>query len=156
MKKFLLMSCFVVCLFHANAQTTFGIKAGLNLASVKISALGMQISTTNKTGMVVGGFLNHSINETISIQPELLYQQMGAKVDGSTLNMNYISIPLLLKYSITDNFNIEAGPQFGLLMSAKADGDDAKDDFKSTDFQPSAVKIKRSSAIKIIINMQTT
>ena len=40
-----------------------------------------------------------------------------------------------MKYGITDNFYLEAGPQFSLLVSSKAADEDIKDAFKSSDFQ---------------------
>jgi hypothetical protein len=51
---------------------------------------------------------------------------------------NYISLPVMLRYNITEQFNIQAGPQLGFLMSAKvSDGDnsvDIKEFAKGTDF----------------------
>lgn len=51
---------------------------------------------------------------------------------------NYVSLPVMLRYNITENFNLQAGPQLGFLMSAKvSDGDnsiDIKDGFKGIDF----------------------
>lgn len=48
--------------------------------------------------------------------------------------MNYLNIPVLAKYYITDAFSVEAGPQIGFLLSAKSRGEDIKDLFKSTDY----------------------
>jgi len=57
--------------------------------------------------------------------------------------MNYINIPLLLKYRVANKISLEAGPYIGFLASAnvkvKVEGygsqtDDAKNQLKSTDF----------------------
>jgi outer membrane autotransporter protein len=40
----------------------------------------------------------------------------------------------MAKYYVADAFSLEAGPQLGFLMSAKADGKDNKKEFNSTDF----------------------
>jgi hypothetical protein len=137
MKKFIVLSLFVALFFNAKAQTSFGLKGGFNLASVKIAVAeaGISVSTTNKTSFVIGGYLNHPLTESLSIQPELLLQGMGFKFEGETLNSNYISLPVVFKYAITKAVNVEAGPQIAFLMSAKSMGEDVKDAFKSTDFQ---------------------
>jgi Outer membrane protein beta-barrel domain len=137
MKKIIVLSLFVSLFITSKAQTTFGFKGGVNLASVKVVVpeAGMSVSTSNNTSFFLGGYMNHLLSENLSIQPELLYQGMGFKFSGETLNSNYISIPVVLKYAITSFINIEAGPQIGFLMSAKAMGEDVKDAFKSTDFQ---------------------
>ena len=40
----------------------------------------------------------------------------------------------MAKYFVTNDISIEAGPQIGFLMSAKADGTDVKEFSNSTDF----------------------
>jgi hypothetical protein len=137
MKKFIVLSLFVALFLNAKAQTSFGLKGGFNLASVKIAVAeaGISVSTKSKTSFVIGGYLNHPLTESLSIQPELLLQGMGFKFEGETLNSNYISLPVVFKYAITKAVNLEAGPQIAFLMSAKVMGEDVKDAFKSTDFQ---------------------
>jgi opacity protein-like surface antigen len=46
-----------------------------------------------------------------------------------------VNIPVLAQYAVTNNFKLEAGPQFGILLSSKSAGEDIKDAFKSSDFQ---------------------
>jgi hypothetical protein len=137
MKKFIVLSLFVALFLNTKAQTSFGLKGGFNLASVKIAVAeaGISVSTKSKTSFVIGGYLNHPLTESLSIQPELLLQGMGFKFEGETLNSNYISLPVVFKYAITKAVNVEAGPQIAFLMSAKSMGEDVKDAFKSTDFQ---------------------
>ena len=137
MKKFIVLSLFVALFLNTKAQTSFGLKGGFNLASVKIAVAeaGISVSTKSKTSFVIGGYLNHPLTESLSIQPELLLQGMGFKFEGETLNSNYISLPVVFKYAITKAVNVEAGPQIAFLMSAKVMGEDVKDAFKSTDFQ---------------------
>jgi hypothetical protein len=82
-----------------------------------------------------GGFAEIKLNEKFAVQPELLYSGQGAKYpDVGNFSMNYIYVPIMAKYFISDKFNIQAGPQVGFLMSAKLDGMDLKDQVKSTDF----------------------
>lgn len=121
-----------ICAFgFTNAQETkFGVKGGLNIASLTNLSY-----TKSLVGFNIGGFAEIKLNEKFAIQPELLYSGQGAKyIDGTKSNLNYVNVPIMAKYFITEELNIEAGPQVGFLMSAKEDGTDIKDLVKSTDF----------------------
>ena len=117
------------------AQSTFGLKGGVNYPSWKISLNGLDVNTSKSTKYVVGSFLNYELNESVSIQPEILYQVMGTMADS--IDLSYISIPLLFKFALTDILYVEAGPQFGLLLGASSKSDTAvkKTNFKTTDIQ---------------------
>ncbi|UFK97469.1 porin family protein [Kaistella faecalis] len=105
----------------------FGIKGGMNVSSLsKDSNLSDQGS---KIGFNAGLFMNAPIGENFSIQPELLYSQMGEKYDytqpitgdrisGAT-HLDYVALPIMFQYNATPSFYLEAGPEFGLLVSAK-------------------------------------
>jgi hypothetical protein len=145
MKKLVLtLTAIVMLSICASAQVSVGVKAGLNLAN-----LGGDVEDTDmRPSIHVGGYLNYAFSESLSIQPELLYNSVGAKSsyeeDGfdveQTLKLNYISVPVMFLYSF-GNVNIQAGPQFGFLASAKSkyevDGEsediDVKDGFKGID-----------------------
>jgi hypothetical protein len=79
--------------------------------------------------MALGGFVNLSVSDKFKIQSELLYQGMGGSFDGETFKSEYVNIPVLAQYAVTENFRIEAGPQFGILVSSKSAGEDIKDNF---------------------------
>ncbi|MFB9077140.1 porin family protein [Flavobacterium procerum] len=74
-------------------------------------------------GFQVGGFAEINIWKKLFIQPELLYSAQGAKIDypgnNFTVNLDYINVPVVAKYYITDAFTVEAGPQIGFLVSSK-------------------------------------
>lgn len=137
MRKVILTVLAVMAFGFTNAQKTrFGVKGGLNISTV----VGGDVEDTKSlVGFHVGGFAEIHVVQRFFIQPELLFSTQGTKVDGplgdDELKLNYISIPVLAKYYIIDNkFSVEAGPQFGVLASAKANGDDVKDFIRSTDF----------------------
>ena len=58
------------------------------------------------------------IANRFSFQPELLYSGQG-----SSVNLNYLNIPLMAKYNLTKEFSLEAGPQIGFLLSANTSGE---------------------------------
>lgn len=145
MKK-LILTLAVTAGTFAFAQTTtstssagprFGIKAGMNVASLSKDA-GLE-DQKSKIGFNAGVFVNIPVAESFSIQPEVLYNQLGAKVEsrdeftvgGTTTrnvesystNLDYISVPLMFQYNFIPNFYLEAGPEFGFMISAKNKGD---------------------------------
>jgi hypothetical protein len=136
MKKIILAAIAVMAFGFTNAQETrFGVKGGLNLTSF---SGGNYYDAKSLVGFQVGGFAEIKIIERLSIQPEVLFSTQGAKLDGGSFGdfdskLNYINIPVLAKFYITKQFTVEAGPQIGFLVSAKNDGNDAKDNFKSVD-----------------------
>lgn len=138
MKKVILSAIAVMAFAFSNAQETrFGIKGGLNISNV----VGGDVENTNSlVGFHVGGLAEIHVVEKFFIQPELLFSAQGTKVDGplgssADLKLNYLNIPVLAKYYFIENkFSVEAGPQLGILLSAKAEGEDIKDFTRSVDF----------------------
>lgn len=103
----------------------FGIKAGMNVSSLsKDASLSDQKS---KIGFNAGVFMNAPLGANFSIQPELIYTQYGAKTNytllnekfSSSVNLDYIALPVMFQYNATPGFYLEAGPEFGLSVSAK-------------------------------------
>mgnify|MGYP003583570306 CR=1 FL=1 len=119
----------------SSSPVQFGIKAGMNVASLsKDQGLDDQKS---KIGFNAGVFANIPVASSFSIQPEVLYSDLGAKVTTkdvilgntytteSSRNLGYITVPLMFQYKFVPNFYLEAGPEFGFLVSPK-------DKFKSS------------------------
>lgn len=151
MKKVLLsVIAMVAFTISVSAQTTFGVKAGVNLAT-----LGGDVEDADGiTSFHIGGVAEIGISEKFSFQPELLFSAQGASFEDSgedyayeeNLKLNYINIPLMAKLYLTEGFSVEAGPQIGLLLSANVEGEDTfmdetesfdedvKDSFKGIDF----------------------
>ncbi len=125
MKKIFLVGA--IALFGAMNAQTFGLKAGINIATVTGD------DTSSKIGFNGGVFMNAPLAANFSIQPELLYNGKGAKYDGPgdiSINMDYISIPVMFQYNATPMFYLEAGPEFGFLVSANLKGGGASEDVK--------------------------
>lgn len=101
----------------------FGIKAGMNVAS--ISKDGTLSDTSSKIGFNAGVFMNAPLAENFSIQPEVLYNDLGSKItygqndnNSYSTNLGYISVPVMFQYNATPEFYLEAGPQFSFLVNA--------------------------------------
>jgi len=88
-----------------------------------------------KYGFAAGIYYSIGLSDTFSIQPEILYSQMGSEFSDSELELDYISVPILLKFGGNrGEWAIFAGPQFDYLLSAEYDGEDKKDEFAEFDF----------------------
>lgn len=143
MKK--LLFTFAVVIFSAAglfAQgVSGGLKVGANFANQKFEADGLDISPDMRTSLHLGLFATIMVSETFGVQPELMYNSVGSKFDlgseESVTKMDYLVVPIMLRYNPVPVFNIHAGPQFGFLLSAKQeyDGDsqDIKDGLKGLD-----------------------
>lgn len=95
-----------------------GFKLGFNFANVS----GIE-DFNQRTGLSAGLFAGAKLGDKIGLQVDALYSQQGAEV-GATysdivqdFNLDYVSIPVVLKYYLTDNLNILAGPQMGILLN---------------------------------------
>jgi len=103
MKTFLRMALPLALLIATplQAQTTLGVKGGINIATVDTNVSDISDLVDSKTGFVGGGFVTLGLGSLFALQPELLYSQKGFQVDefGETVkfNANYIEIPVLLK-----------------------------------------------------------
>lgn len=120
---------------QSSSPVQFGLKAGLNVASVNDD------DTKAKAGLYGGFFANIPLASSFSIQPEVLYNGAGTKFENLSdvrLNLDYISIPAMFQYNALPNLYLEAGPQFSFLINSKVKSDngsvDVKDAFKSFDF----------------------
>ena len=131
-----IFSVAVISLFGStvNAQQAVGIKGGVNIASLSGFEGRSRISGHG------GVFLHHTINRTWCFQPELLFSGEGQRYiantgEERTLALGYLQLPLMVQYYPAPQVYLEAGPQFGLLLSAQDKVDDesgninAKDDF---------------------------
>lgn len=114
-----------------NSKVRFGLKAGVNLSNIQDNASGFDYNS--KVGIVVGGLVQIPISKKLFIQPELLYSMQGSNADipeeetKLKMKMDYLNIPIMVKYNVFDRFFVEAGPQIGFLLSSKIIADYADD-----------------------------
>lgn len=121
-----------------------GIKGGANFATQKANSLlpAVEISTSNITGFVGGGYVNWFFGDNTALQIELLYSRKGSvsEVVGMTNSsqenqLTYFDIPVLFRWQFIKFLNVHTGVQFGALTKAVTeDGTDIKEDLKNSDF----------------------
>ncbi|MEJ7767786.1 MAG: porin family protein [Chitinophagaceae bacterium] len=127
-KLLTLLIALVVLSTMSFAQSTpflqAGIKGGTNITKID----GQSFKDEFRFGYSLGGFAAIKVGEKWQIQPEVLFNQYNTKVDSNynnlvsssnlkDISLNYLSIPILLNYSPTKLFTLQAGPQFGILLN---------------------------------------
>ncbi|MEQ8882718.1 MAG: porin family protein [Fulvivirga sp.] len=130
MKKYILITAFSVLIggfSYGQAKLEIGLKAGANFSKLSTDINDFDID--NSTGYLIGAFTLVKI-ANIGIQPEVNYSLQGTtfKDFGEEFNQDlyYLNIPAMVKFYLPLGLNLQAGPQFGVLVSAK--GDEAIDD----------------------------
>lgn len=139
MKKFLLFTTVVLFALTSVKSQEFrlGVKAGLNVASLGGDSYGVG-SLGARTSFHIGGLAEIPLRGKFALQPELLYSSEGSNWTftglDNNLKLDYVRVPVLAKFYIIEGLSAEAGPVFGVLLSAKNDdGDDIKENFKTFD-----------------------
>lgn len=133
-KVTLLLSLFCFLLFsNVTAQEThFGVKAGLNYSSIVGDlTTGIKFRFSGHAGI----FLDIELTDKFSFKPELLYSSQGFQFSSELQNIqneevpsfqgdlrtnvqsNYLIVPLLSKFALSDRLDVEFGPQFGFLLN---------------------------------------
>ena len=147
-----------VTVMAQNDKVKLGIKAGLNISSLTFDE--SELSSSSKTGFTAGVMVEIPLAKNFSLQPELLYSQQGTKTaffDQDVTNsnfkgrieLNYLNIPLMLKYYVIKGLSIQAGPQIGLLLKANSK---YQDNFLGYENQESFNLKKYSNGIDTSIN----
>ncbi|RZK57481.1 MAG: PorT family protein [Pedobacter sp.] len=161
MKKLLLSLALVAGLSAAalaQSPVKFGVKAGLALPNMSISAGGISVGFDSRASFYVGGTADFSISNTFSIQPGLTFISKGTKFNGddfeledistgsnsATLNLSYIEIPVNLLANFkagSGKVFFGAGPYYAFAVDAYAKSGGIKetidfdeDGFKRGDF----------------------
>jgi len=139
---------FVTVLFLVASATFYaqeyklGVKAGPNLSNVS----GYLSETTNpRLGYHFGFFSEISFTDKFSVNPELYYNSIGYVFEFSENNrnvfnpeqqdlyfktaqrLNYLTVPITLKFYINQKFSLEAGPQTSFLINAVSKLKEASD-----------------------------
>ena len=129
MKNLFLAAIAVFTIGATSAQDMkFGAKAGLNLANISGDS-----DNSVRTAFYVGGLAEIKISDKFAFQPELLYSSQGSvskSISDVSVQFDYLNIPLMAKYMVAEGFNLEVGPQIGILLASKVKASSVSVDFK--------------------------
>jgi len=135
--RVLFVALFFVCCSLNAQEHPIGIKIGGNIASLAGDGTSGLSSLVN---FHAGFFMEIDITKDLKIQPELLFTVYGFELsegDNKSVRLNYVALPVMAKYFLSNSFSVDAGPQVGLLVTAKnGTGSlaDVKTDFFDRDF----------------------
>ena len=134
MKQVLLVLLLTASTFILKAQThtNFGVKGGLNIANFKFQ----NSSTPNsRLAFHLGALAHVHVATHWAVQPELLYSGQGAKSTSGNVEykykLNYVNVPVILQYMTGSGLRLEAGPQLGIMVSAKQKAGSVESDIKN-------------------------
>jgi hypothetical protein len=119
-------------------QPEIGFKSGLNIYSLKFEH---NAETGNKTGLQYGFYARFYPDwlQPFTLQPEFYYSPQGVKLknENALITLDHINVPILFQYVFDNGIRVQAGPQLGFILNAKADYDvavyDIKKRFKKAD-----------------------
>lgn len=97
----------------------FGVKGGFNFAEINGSDKEVLGDISRYKAWHAGLFLQIALSDFISIQPELLYSRKGYERSDSTFRFDYLEVPVLAVFNLTDNISIHLGPQVASMVSAQ-------------------------------------
>lgn len=126
MKYYLLI--LILCLssfIFGQKQITF-LKAGLNIADISTESNIFKSRTSFHAGL---GSEN-KLSDKFSLAPEILFSSQGAnlnEVRKREYRLNYVNLAILFRYYPDGGFYFEAGPQAGILVSARQTAEDEYD-----------------------------
>ncbi|WP_327018593.1 porin family protein [Croceibacter atlanticus] len=129
MKKLFLFTAIAAFGFtsvQAQDGVSFGAKGGVNFA--KLTGDDVE-DADGRTSFHVGAIVEIPVSDRFSVQPEVLYSGQGlqSEEDGieSKIKLDYINVPVLAKFYLTDGLSLEGGPQFGFLVNDEFEIEDS-------------------------------
>ncbi|PBQ30356.1 hypothetical protein CNR22_00785 [Sphingobacteriaceae bacterium] len=125
---------FIICIFlvlsyAGTAQdntSVFSLKPSLGLNACQVH--GDNYSGYKKLGIFAGMAVNAKINERLSFELGFYFSQKGARKNPNKydlnyyrLNLNYIDLPLSLRYMLNKRYFITLGPSLAYLINYNED-----------------------------------
>ena len=142
----LLLLITVLSFSNLHAQSIhLGIKGGASVNKLT----GQSFSDKFSFGYHVGGFIEIGIGKKFSLQPEVFVSQIKQDtssqfraiynnvlgIAASKIELSCLNLPILLGFRVTDQFSIQLGPQYSILMNQNENLlQNGKHAFKNGDF----------------------
>jgi hypothetical protein len=124
MKKIIAIIIILQITTNSFSQISYGIAGGINISHVTEKTNGRPTFTSDsKVRPNFGAFVQIPVGGNIIIQPELHYSMLGYKADSANItagfNLDYITIPINIKYKFHNGLGLFAGAQLGILVNEK-------------------------------------
>lgn len=116
-------------------DSKIGLRFGLNNST--LSGDDSKEFDGSKSGIAAGIYYDYIYTDIIGAEAGMVYSQNGApgSNDSTSLNLDYLDFPILLKVYVTRNISITPGVQYSFLMRSEDGlGNDASEFIKPFDF----------------------
>lgn len=162
MKKVILsvIAIFAFSFVNAQSREKGAIELIPQIGYSSANYYGDNVNNSSLTAVTLGVGADYFFNDRWSLRSGLHFQTMGSKLTSSyEEKLNYITLPVNANWHFgsTRKWNLNFGPSFGLLMSAKGGGEDIKDLANSFQFGLAygiGYKIEVNEKFSILIDFQ--
>ena len=124
MKKILMTVAFAaLTIAGANAQTKFGVRAGLNHTDQAAKEYDIKQETVPRISFHVGALVEYAFNDVVLMDAGLTYSNQGYKTkigDGKVID-HTLNLPIWFKYDFA-GFRPKAGIYAGYILSQQLKG----------------------------------
>jgi len=99
----------------------FGLRVGANTSTFNVIPLGYYYSY--KAGFYIGGYYQFRLKHNIGLATEIGYSRLGSNNSDESqvqvlLRLNYITVPVSLKYYFNERLNLQLGVYGSTLLNA--------------------------------------
>jgi hypothetical protein len=125
-KSFLVLAILIISVAGLKAQGfQLGLKGGANFYEVQ----GRSFDQEYRFGYNIGGFAQLDFSKHFGIQPEIMWNEYQTRTaddasliytdlsNGQDIQLNYLTVPVLLAFKPTKFLTIHLGPQYGILIN---------------------------------------
>lgn len=165
MKKLIFILGALIIASAANAQVSFGIKAGPNFASNTSKAGGSKSTTDLIVGVTGGVYVRMPLVQSLNLQPALLYEGKGgvtpnASGDKYKTRLNYLSLPIDILFmpempSGNGSWMAGLGPYFAYAFSGKASSGLENQDWSTDPFKGGSLK-RFDAGVNVLLGFEMT
>ncbi|MDH6533671.1 PorT family protein [Parabacteroides sp. 52] len=131
-----ILVCMVCMVTPAHAQIRFGVKGGVNISTVHFNS--SVLDGKNVTGFHVGPMIEATLPLLgVGLDLAVLYNQKGVEIDDLAIKIDYIDVPLHLKWKFGLPFvkaYLATGPYVGFQVSGDKVWKGLADQVKSKTF----------------------
>ena len=121
MKKIVLIAAFALFSIYGFSQNAlYGVRAGYNISNLDFEPNTGSFENSHRNGFAIGFFAEFNVTEDLSFAPEIQFSAEGAKEE--VIRIDYIQMPLFLKYKVGENLSVGLGPQISLKGHDFQDG----------------------------------
>ncbi|WP_299126098.1 porin family protein [uncultured Winogradskyella sp.] len=120
MKKYLfalvLVTFTTVCM---SQEIRYGVRGALNISNLDFDP-DADFANQHRNGFAFGGFVDFGFTDKVSLLTGLQWSAEGGK--DESIRADYIKMPILLRFSLSDRFILGVGPQAALKTWKDRDG----------------------------------